>query len=289
MTPDLEPLLEPEWRDRWDRRSRALVNWAMRLRQDRKPLKRLLDGVNGLLIEAERCGAFPAIRGFERSYHADYPALAEVEANHRMIREEAEALLALRHRMPDVSELAGKYNNTKRGVAWKSVMLKSGRFIEDNCRLAPRTADLLRRVPGLYTAFFSVLEPGQYIKPHWGYWKGFLRYHLGVIIPGEAEGKCWLRVNPSYRVVPGSDVRAIEDGVRYFWKEGEGVLFDDVFLHDAMNASDAVRVVLYLDVARAMNPALDRINRSLCDIMFEVPPLRHVRENALLASPHAPR
>ena len=34
------------------------------------------------------------------------------------------------------------------------------------------------------------------MSPHWGYYKGFVRYHLGVVIPDDnAERKCWLRVN----------------------------------------------------------------------------------------------
>ncbi len=71
-------------------------------------------------------------------------------------------------------------------------------FIEENCDLAPKTAALLRGLPGVYTAFFSVLEPHQHIKPHWGYWKGFVRYHLGVVIPDDnAGGKCWIRINPN--------------------------------------------------------------------------------------------
>lgn len=97
-----------------------------------------------------------------------------------------------------------------------------------------RTAALLRQIPGLYTAFFSILAPKQYITPHWGYYKGFLRYHLGVIVPNNNEGReCFLRVNsdPEFNARRTHD--GVEDGETYYWKNGEGIVFDDNYLHDA--------------------------------------------------------
>ena len=58
-------------------------------------------------------------------------------------------------------------------------------------------------MPGVYTAFFSVLEPHQHLVPHWGYYKGFLRYHLGVFAskPFLSGALIWnLR---DFRVKPG--------------------------------------------------------------------------------------
>ena len=36
------------------------------------------------------------------------------------------------------------------------------------------------------------------------------------------------------------------------WHEGEGIIFDDNYLHDAANESDEVRMVLWLDMSRPM-------------------------------------
>ena len=165
-------------------------------------------------------------------------------------------------------------------IAWKSFMFKSGSFIEENCALAPKTAALLESIPGLYTAFFSVLEPHQHIKPHWGYWKGFVRYHLGVIIPdNNADRKCWIRINPEAQ--DRTQARdAIEQGENYFWHNGEAVLFDDTFLHDAANESDQVRVVLFLDVARKMPWPLALLNRLFLWIAHQDKSVREIRANA---------
>ena len=49
--------------------------------------------------------------------------------------------------------------------------------------------------------------------------------------------------------------------MKHYWREGEGVLFDDTFLHDAKNESDEVRVVLYLELLRRMPTPLDAASR----------------------------
>jgi len=125
-----------------------------------------------------------------------------------------------------------------------------------------------------------VLEPHQHIKPHWGYWKGFVRYHLGVIIPdNNANRKCWIRINPEAQ--DRTQARdAIEQGERYFWKNGEAVLFDDTFLHDAANESDQVRVVLFLDLARRMPWPLALLNRLFLWIAHQDKSVREIRANA---------
>jgi ornithine lipid ester-linked acyl 2-hydroxylase len=251
---------------------------------DKKRMSRVTDGLGGLLARAEAAGLFERAPAFIRDYHSDYPGLAELEAGYADVRRECQALLGLRHRMVDVENMAGKYTSGGiHAIAWKAFMFKSHRFVEPNCALAPRTADLLRGVPGLYTAFFSVLEGNQYITPHWGYWKGFLRYHLAVIIPNNnADGSCWLRVNADPADNAKHDVSLIERGQRHYWKEGEGVMFDDTFLHDAKNESNDVRVVLWLDVRRRMPAYLSALNTALLEIAHRAPSVAAVRKNAVL-------
>jgi len=250
---------------------------------DKKRMKRITGGLGGLLARAEDAGLFDRAPAFIRDYHRDYPGLAELEAGYADVRRECEALVGLRHRMVDVENMAGKYTSGGiHAIAWKAFMFKSYHFIEENCARAPQTSKLLRNIPGLYTAFFSVLDGGQYITPHWGYWKGFLRYHLGVIIPKNNEDRaCWLRVNPNADDET-HDKSLIEQGEKYWWKEGEGVMFDDTFLHDAKNGSSDVRVILWLDIRRKMPLYLQALNTMVLEIAHRTPAIAAVRKNAVL-------
>ncbi|MGA7118968.1 MAG: aspartyl/asparaginyl beta-hydroxylase domain-containing protein [Polyangiaceae bacterium] len=251
---------------------------------DKKRMSRITEGLGGLLARAENAGMFERAPAFIHRYHDDYPGLAALEAGYADVRRECEALVGMRQRLVDVESLAGKYTTGGiHAIAWKALMLKSHRFIDENCALAPRTAELLRGIPGLYTAFFSVLEGGQYITPHWGYWKGFLRYHLGVLIPkNNADQACWLRVNPDSHDNAKHDPALVERGEKYYWKEGEGVMFDDTYLHDAKNGSDQVRVILWLDLRRKMPTYLSALNTVLLEIAHRAPSVAAVRKNAIV-------
>ncbi len=246
-----------------------------------KLASRAKDAAAELFIAAERRGVFRKLPAFERDL-SEYPALAILSDNYPVIRAECESLIRQKLRIPGMEELSSYTAGGIHQIAWKSFMFKSGAFIEENCALAPKTADLLRRLPGLYTAFFSVLEPHQHIKPHWGYWKGFVRYHLGVVIPDDnRDRKCWIRINPQAQ--DRTQARdAIEQGERYFWHDGEAVLFDDTFLHDAANESDQVRVVLFLDLARKMPWPLALLNRLFLWIAHQDKSVREVRKNATI-------
>jgi beta-hydroxylase len=251
---------------------------------DKKRMSRITGGLGGLFARAENAGMFERAPAFIHDYHADYPGLAALEASYADVRAECEALVKMRQRLVDVESLAGKYTTGGiHAIAWKALMLKSHRFIDENCALAPRTAELLRGIPGLYTAFFSVLEADQYITPHWGYWKGFLRYHLGVLVPNNnADRSCWLRVNPNAQDNAKHDPALVDRGETYYWREGEGVMFDDTYLHDAKNGSDQVRVILWLDLKRKMPPYLSALNAMLLEIAHRAPSIAAVRKNAVV-------
>ena len=47
-------------------------------------------------------------------------------------------------------------------------------YIPENEEKAPKTAELLRQIPDVYNAFFSILEPNMHIDPHWGHYKGYV-------------------------------------------------------------------------------------------------------------------
>lgn len=239
---------------------------------------------NAVFVRAEQAGRFRRLPAFENNYHDEYPGLDAVEAGYADIRRECLALLEIKERLTDVEALGGTYTTGGiHSIAWKSFVLKAGRFVPENCRRAPRTAELLRGVPGLFTAFFSVLEPHQYIKPHWGYWKGFVRYHLGIVVPGNnTEHTCWLRVNNDLDDNRSRDEQRVERGERYYWHDGEGVVFDDTFLHDAANESDEVRVVMWLDIKRRMPLPLAALNSAFVGLAQWEPSIARVRKTAIV-------
>ena len=242
-----------------------------------------------IFVHAEARGAFRKLPAFDRDFLGEYPALRILEDNYQTVREECLALLERRRDIPDVDTLSATYTSAGiHTIAWKSFMFKSGKFIDENCALAPRTAALLRRIPNVYTAFFSILDPHQYIKPHWGYWKGFVRYHLGVVIPENNRDKsCWLRINSQPEAQDRSRREEIENGEKYYWNNGAGVMFDDTFLHDAANESGEVRVVLFLDIARKMPWHLSLANRLFLTIAHMDASVRRIRVNARMNSPAA--
>ena len=240
------------------------------------------DGINEVFVRAEREGRFPRHPAFETDYLRDYPGLQKIEENYSVIREECEALMQRRENLVPMASLGGGYTaGDTHSAQWTTLMFKSGQFIEENCELAPRTAAVLRGVPRVYTAFFSVLEPNQHIQPHYGYYKGFIRYHMGVMVPrNNADECCWIRVNADPDDNAADDKGLIDRGERYFWHDGEGVMLDDTFMHEAANDSDEVRVILFLDVARRMPWYLDLFNRLVLFVIHREASVRRIREAA---------
>jgi beta-hydroxylase len=241
---------------------------------------RIKDAAANIFVRAEQRGVFDRLPAFESDLSA-YPELAVLAQNYAVIRAECLALIGGGVRIPGMEELTSYTAGGIHQIAWKSFMFKSGTFIDENCALAPKTAALLRGIPGVYTAFFSVLEPHQHIKPHWGYWKGFVRYHLGVVIPhNNRDRKCWIRINPN--AWDRDNREAIAQGETYYWHDGDAVLFDDTFLHDAANETDQVRVVLFLDVARKMPWPLALLNRLFLWIAHQDSSVKEIRRNATI-------
>lgn len=123
------------------------------------------------------------------------------------------------------------------GIPWRTFVLKAyGNWIDDQVKLAPKTAALIAQIPEIKSAMFSILEPGKHIPYHRGFYKGIYRYHLGLIVP--KEGECYI----------------MNGGVKYAWKEGEDILFDDTYRHAVWNNTNETRVVLFGDVLRSDMP-----------------------------------
>lgn len=110
----------------------------------------------------------------------------------------------------------------------------AGIRVETNRKRCPAAAALVDRLSEswiLGSAGFYLLGPRSHVRPHTGLRAGFLRAHLGLICP---DG-CALRV--------GDETRA--------WRDGEVLVFDDGFEHEAWNPTGSTRCVFQIDFVPA--------------------------------------
>lgn len=120
---------------------------------------------------------------------------------------------------------------------WKTFnLVMFDQDVPRNAARCPTTVALLRRVPGMQSALFSIIAPGAYIPPHNDPAKGVVRYHLALKVPRDRD-RCFISVN----------------GQKYHWEEGKGVLFDDVYDHWVRNDTDEERVILFVDILRPLH------------------------------------
>lgn len=175
---------------------------------------------------------------------ADIPGMKMLSENWETIRDELTEVLAEREQIPAFWEIDPGQRRLTDDHLWKMFVLRLGGVdVESNRDRCPQTAKLLDEVPGLFSAYFSIISPGKRIPIHAGALKGIYRAHIALIIP---EGDCWIEVG----------------GERRHWVEGDGMVFDDTYLHQVQNNTPELRAVLFMDIVRPMPQRwLDRLNR----------------------------
>jgi len=110
-------------------------------------------------------------------------------------------------------------------------------------RKCPKTLEVLKQTPSIKAAMFASLPSGGKLMPHRDPFAGSLRYHLGLKTPNSDE--CFILV----------------DGQKHSWRDGEDVLFDETYIHEAHNRTEENRIILFCDVTRPMKIKLiDRFN-----------------------------
>ena len=146
--------------------------------------------------------------------------------------------------MPPFQEISPDQRRLTDDDKWKTFCLYAfGYRAERNCQRCPETIRLLESIPGMTSAFFSILEPGKHLPDHRGAFKGILRYHLGLLIPEPSE-ECGIRV----------------DSQICHWSEGKSLIFDDTYRHEAWNHTQSRRVVLFVDFKRPLRFPASVIN-----------------------------
>jgi beta-hydroxylase len=189
----------------------------------------------------------------------DYPVFEKeqfkwtelLENNWIDIRKEVENILAFHKMLPNLQDIQQEQNLLTQDNKWKTFFLFGfGIKATLNCQSCPTTTSILEQIPGMKTAFFSVLSPYKHIPAHKGIYKGIIRCHLGLIIPGNL-GDCVMRIEKEY----------------IYWQEGKTAVFDDTFEHEVWNNTSETRVVLLIDVMRPFKPPLNFINNTIVKLI----------------------
>jgi aspartate beta-hydroxylase len=210
-------------------------------------------------------------------YHDPFlqPWAPRLQAAFAQIR--AEALQVLQdetHRLPDFiqprdgsPEYVSSVSRDGPAPAWKAFFFyRHGRRHEANNARCPTTSAALESIELCHIddqapeVLFSVLAPGSYINPHHGVTNVRLVMHLPLIVP------------------PGSDcaLHLVGHG-EHAWREGELVMFDDTYLHEAWNRSAQARVVLLMD---CWNPHLSVAERGALKRLLETISALHRADRA---------
>jgi len=231
------PVTAPAPNDADPRPSSALV--------PKKPLlmrfgKWVQPRINALIARSSRVGDRPVYDTRE------FPWVARLEENWEVIEEEVAAVLGDLERIPPLATISPDHRRIAPPRKWRSFFLIGYRYrAEENCRRCPRTTELVSGIPGLNSAFFSILEPGTHIPLHTGVTKLIMTCHLGIRVPREAD-KCWMDVA----------------GQVLNWQAGRAIVFDDTFIHEVRNDTAETRVVLLIQFRRPAGP-LGRLVGSL--------------------------
>ncbi len=193
---------------------------------------------------------------------ATFAWVGGLEAEWKAIRSELDDVLSYRDELPNFQDISVDQASITDDDGWKTYFfLGYGFRSEANCGRCPRTAALIEAIPGVTTAFFSILSPRKRIPEHRGPWRGVLRYHLALQVP-EPAGCCGISVG----------------GETEHWEEGRSLLFDDGYVHHAWNDTDGVRVVLFLDVLRPLRTPADQLNRALIAAIGRSPYISDARQ-----------
>ena len=151
------------------------------------------------------------------------------------IRDEARAVALAADAAPSLAAISPDHRSIATPDKWRSFFLWGyGYPIDDNLARCPRTSAAIARIPGLTSAFFSILAPGTHIPPHRGVTKGLITCHLALIVPNDGD----VRMRVHDRVVR--------------WSEGETLVFDDTYDHEVWNDTGGTRVVLLIQFERPL-------------------------------------
>lgn len=194
--------------------------------------------------------------------NAAFPWANQLSTRWQVIRAELDHVLERRAEISPVQEIIAGAGSITDDAGWKIfVLVAHGVPSPPNIASCPETWRLVRQIPGLRSAMFSIFEPGKRLAPHCGPYNGILRLHLGLLVPTpEHTG---IRI--------GSQTRS--------WKEGEVLIFDDAHEHAAWNDSAELQVVLFVDFLNPLRFPASLVNRLLLRLAMFSPYVREGKES----------
>lgn len=165
-----------------------------------------------------------------------FPWTTQIADHWTDIRDEALAVYAHLDAIPPLRRISPDHRRIAGDDRWRSFFLIGyGNESSENLARVPRTAELIRQIPNLNSAFFSILAPGAHIALHRGVSKSFFTAHLGLRVPAD---KAACRMNVDHQTV--------------HWAEGQWTVFDDTYEHEVWNDTDEPRIILLCQVGRPL-------------------------------------
>lgn len=167
----------------------------------------------------------------------DFPELDPIKNNWKVIQEEV--LNLYNESYFDATKKPGSAAYYDLGFrtfykyGWSKFYLKWYGYTHPSAqRLCPKTLEILKDIPSVNGAMFSLLPVGSQLTRHLDPIACSLRYHLGLSTPNSED--CFINV----------------DGSPYYWQDGEAFVFDETFMHFAKNNADKPRLILMCDIER---------------------------------------
>ncbi len=176
--------------------------------------------------------------------------LQQIRDNWEMLRDEAMKLYEIGHiKASQNYDDLGFNSFFKRG--WKRFYLKwYGDYLPSAREMCPKSVALLESIPSVHGAMFALLPPGGALVAHRDPYAGSLRYHLGLMTPNSPDCRIYI------------------DGEPYYWRDGEDIVFDETYIHRAINESDKDRIILFADIERPMHGPVARAINGFFRMIF---------------------
>src|SRR5579864_2256485 len=186
-----------------------------------------------------------------------FPAGLRFAQAWRALREEAIGVSRRLAEVPRFHEIMPEQTaiSANDALDWRMFIIKAyGVEVPENKARCPTLAGIVATAPEVLSASISFMAPKKHIPAHRGPFRGVLRFYLGLSMPELADGR------------PGAVLKVADR--EYRLRDGEFMLWDDTYPHEAWNESDRVRAVLLLDVWRPGMPAdMELFSRALISIV----------------------